>query len=166
MNFYELDKNKSYLIITVGPSGSGKSTWVNSILQNDNEDFKFIRICPDEIRKEMTGNISDQSKNAEVWKEAFSRIKEFSKAGFSIIFDSTACNTKTIKQIEMNVNRNHIILYKIFKVSPDVAKERVAKDLASGVDRSRVPEDIIDKQYVGFSNSLKFIEESGRLILE
>lgn len=43
------------LIITVGPSGSGKSTWAKT-----QEDFKII--CPDKIRKQLTGDISDQSK--------------------------------------------------------------------------------------------------------
>ena len=45
------------LIIPIGISGSGKSRLYNLNYQD------YVKICPDDIRKELTGSISDQSKN-------------------------------------------------------------------------------------------------------
>ncbi len=48
-------------IMTVGISGSGKSSWIKSV---GDENTKII--SPDKIRFDLTGDVSDQSRNAEV----------------------------------------------------------------------------------------------------
>ena len=77
MNFFMKDKYVNFvienfkqfhmpsLIELIGVSGSGKSTWIKN---NKSKWNKTVVISPDEIRKELTGNISDQSKNKEVFE--------------------------------------------------------------------------------------------------
>ena len=51
------------LILPIGISGSGKSTWINSLDKD-----KYTIISPDMIRKELTGDVSDNSRNLEIFK--------------------------------------------------------------------------------------------------
>ena len=81
------------LLITVGISGSGKTTFRNTL-----ENYKCV--SPDDIRKEITGDISNQEKNSEVWIRAYERLRTYLECGFDVIFDSTACNVFTVKTLQ------------------------------------------------------------------
>lgn len=144
------------VIVTVGISGSGKSTWSREFIKNNKNS---IIICPDDIREELTGDINNQSYNYKVFKLAYSRLEDFVKNNKYdyVIFDSTCCNRKTLTEIIAicNSSRNEEdidfkIRIKIFKSDPEVSKSRVKFDLDSGVNRSRVPDEIIDKQFSNF----------------
>lgn len=76
------------VIIGIGIPGSGKTT----ILKEFAEKYNYIYICPDDIRAEMLGDASDQSKNKEVWAEAHSRMSSFLEQGKTIVFDATFTN--------------------------------------------------------------------------
>ena len=69
----------------VGIPGSGKSTALEVIAQH----LEIARICPDDIRQEMTGSAADQSVNAEAWTEAYRRAGIALKFGKSAIIDGT-----------------------------------------------------------------------------
>lgn len=75
---------KPKFIIPVGISGSGKSTWINA-----NRKSNTVVISPDEIRRELTGNISDQSKNNDVFVLAFKKAIDALNNGNDVIFDAT-----------------------------------------------------------------------------
>jgi predicted kinase len=75
--------NNLEFTITVGISGSGKTTWLL-----ENSTGKRV-ISPDEIRRELTGDVSDQTKNKEVFKIAFERVINALNNGVSVIFDAT-----------------------------------------------------------------------------
>lgn len=150
-------KNQSQVIITLGIPGSGKTTWRKNFISK-NPDWKVI--CPDDLRKEVTGNISDISQDTKVWRIAVSLLEEYLSNKKDVIFDSTACNIVTQKRLENIAKKyNTIILYKIFEVSSDIAKERIKKDLDFNVDRSKVPDAIIDKM------TENFILAKGRVLL-
>ena len=61
------------LILPIGISGSGKSR----LYKKEYSDYKLV--SPDEIRKFLTGNISDQSKNNEVFERVDNLIEKDEK---------------------------------------------------------------------------------------
>lgn len=143
------------LIITVGPSGSGKSTYTKS-----RENFKVV--CPDLIRKELTNDISDQSKNHEVWIIAYERLRTYLECEKDVIFDSTACNINTVNQIVKIANDFPVnVMFKLFEVDVDTAYNRIQNDLKNGVDRSNTPREIIQKHVDNFQKVRNYIQEQG-----
>ena len=84
MAFLNEDFRKPKFMIPVGISGSGKSTWINA-----NTDTNTVVVSPDDIRRELTGDISDQTKNKEVFQVAFKRAIDGLNAGKDVIFDAT-----------------------------------------------------------------------------
>ncbi len=80
-----------YLYVLVGPPGSGKSTLAATL--------KAQVVCPDKIRKEITGDEADQSRNAEVFALAYQQTKDLLKAGKSVAFDATNVTKKARKAV-------------------------------------------------------------------
>lgn len=153
-------KSKPYLIILVGIPGSGKTTWKNTFVSKFPE-YKVI--CPDDIRKEMTGETSNMSKDGEVWKKAFFKLHSALGAKKDVIFDSTACSRRTRKSIEaIGSDYQAIIIYKLFDISVEEAKQRIKSDIENGIDRSHVPDHIVEKMHVGFEEALLDINQSQR----
>jgi len=135
------------LTITIGISGSGKTTWAKQYIENNKN---FIRVCPDDIRKELTGDISNQSRNNEVWKLAKKRVAD-ALLEKNVILDATNLDTSQRNNFIKDLPA-HILKYKYFEVSPEIAKERIKKDLENNVDRSKVPENVIDKMSKKYYN--------------
>ena len=160
----DFKSEKPQFIIPVGISGSGKSTWINS-LKNEG----FVVISPDEIRRELTGSISDQTKNKEVFPLAFKRSVDALNLGKNVIFDATNVTSFNRKQMldymKNNVNRDFDAFAKVFDVNPEISKERIRKDIEAGVDRSNVPPEAIDRQHKNFTADLNKIESDGYKIL-
>lgn len=153
------DKEKimSYLIITLGIPGSGKSTWRNKFVSLHPE-YKVI--CPDDLRREITGDVSNISQDAKVWEKAYSLLNYFLLKGHNVIFDSTAVSSATRTQLEkVGKEYNAVILYKIFDIDCEVAKSRIQKDMENKVDRSNVPMYIVDRMYSNFESAKKSIME-------
>lgn len=148
-------------IITVGISGSGKSTWIK---QNGSG---YNIISPDSIREELTGNVSDNTRNSEVFSIAFNRVAESLNNGISVIFDAT--NTVSRLRREMIEKINGMVdsgveftpIAKIFNCSPDICKGRIKKDIENKVNRSNVPDSAVDRQYNQFKNDIGKIESDG-----
>jgi len=161
----EMDENKPKLILPVGISGSGKSTWIKSQI-----DSNTIVVSPDDIRRELTGNISDQTQNAKVWAMAFKRTADALNAGKNVILDATNIKSGERRNL-MNYMKVHVDkpfegLAKVFSVEPEVAKQRVKKDIENGVDRSNVPDWAIDRQYQSFVDGVNSIETDGFRIID
>lgn len=149
------------LIVTVGISGSGKSTLCNQLV-----DEGYTRICPDDIRKELTGDISDQSQNGRVWSEAYARLHAALKRGKSVVFDSIGTSRKTRNQLRAVADEYGAECY-AYALMDSLSKERcydrVAADLASGVDRSNtlVDASILDRQHSMFLDTMHSIDDEG-----
>lgn len=158
-------ETKPKLILPVGISGSGKSTWIRA-----NTDSNTIVVSPDEIRRELTGNISDQTKNNEVFALANKRAADALNAGKNVIFDATniaSRNRKTLLDyMKVHVEGEFDAVAKIFDVDPEIAKQRIKKDVESGVDRSNVPDYAIDRQYQTFTNDVNLLEPDGFKIID
>lgn len=141
-------RDKPIFIMTIGISGSGKSTWINQ--QTSSGDI--LVVCPDLIREELTGSISDQTQNPKVWNIAKQRVIDALGSGKSVILDATNVDSKQRKQFVQGLPTT-ILKAKIFNVDPQEAKNRVRKAIESGENRSNVPDFIIDKQHEKFKAS-------------
>jgi predicted kinase len=147
------EKKIPILIITLGIPGSGKTTWKKGFIQRNNN---FISICPDDYRKELTGDISNISKDYFVWEKVYNDLDTMLCNNKDVVFDSTACNIKTQEKIEEIAKKyKTYIFYKIFYISLEDAKIRIKNDILNGEDRSNVPEPIVDNMYKNFNPSLK-----------
>lgn len=125
------------LYITVGIPGSGKSTYTNKII-SETDNVKVI--SPDEIRGELTGDVSDQSRNADVWGLAHKRLHESLSSDCNVIFDSTAVDKKSRKNlIKIGKKYDAEIIALAFPVTFETAVER-----QKGRDR-QVPLDVIQR---------------------
>ena len=145
------------LILPIGISGSGKSTWINSLDKD-----KYTIISPDLIRKELTGNVSDQSKNIEVFAMSDKLLDEALRQGKKVILDATNLNTvyrrnmiSKLKSLYPDLD----IRYKLLDVDPNIAKQRIATDISNNKDRSNTPNEIIDLQYEQFLQTKEDIKD-------
>lgn len=149
------------LAIMIGISGSGKTTIAREI-----EGRGFKRICPDDIRLEFTGNISDQSQNGRVWKEAHERLRETIASGVPVVFDSIGTTRKTRRQLQEIAAEFDVPTYAVCleeSYDEQLCRSRVAADLSNGVTRSNtlVNEDIISRQHNKFVETMKSIDTEG-----
>lgn len=132
--------------IFIGPPGAGKSTWFKK--QNFPVE-QTIRVSMDDIRKEMTGSVEDQSKNAEVAQEANKRYERALRRGIPIVvWDATNTRRKYRKPLIQKAKENGYEVVGVwFDVPLEVAKERNA-------NRDRVvPEHVIDNMYASLQQN-------------
>lgn len=138
------------IIMPIGISGSGKSTLYKMYYKN------LPVVCPDEIRKEITGNISDQSMNNEVFGEVFKRVENLIRQGKSFFYDATNLNKRLRRRFIADYKRPGVkIIYVVLPANIEVSYERIKNDLNSGKDRSNVPYDELKRQYNMYMESIK-----------
>jgi predicted kinase len=147
------------LIMLVGIPGSGKSTILSGV------DPLVIIVCPDTIRKELYGNVTDQTHNIEVWAEAKARTIKHLNEGIGVILDATNVNTTNRRNFLQGLPPCKLQAI-LFKTDPDQCWKRIKKDIDSGKDRSNVPEEIIYRMYGEFLYTEKVIESEGFEIYE
>lgn len=143
----------------IGIPGSGKSTYLKSIPKNN-----VSIICPDDIRRELTGDISDQSKNGEVWDKAKQDILNNISQGFYTILDATNVNTKARRNMLSLIRSKFpdINTYAtLFDADPEISKQRIKKDITNKVDRSNVPDEVIDRMYQQYLETVNNINSEG-----
>ena len=155
------------LYVTMGISGSGKSTLIKKYLEGrESNGLKPCTvICPDQIRKELTGSISDQSQNAKVFAVAYNRLREALKQGGIVIFDSTGLAGQTRKELlKIAHESDATACLWVLKDSanPELCRNRVIADIQGGVDRSDTQrQDIIDKMFQSYHRALENIDHEG-----
>ena len=163
-------KAKKTLFLTIAISGSGKSWYiknklsvdfkdVNKYLSDNNLDISELVVSPDLMRKELTGDISNHDKDAQIWKAlVFSRTKEKLKEHGFCIFDAT--NLSKRKSFLSHFKKIRKIGL-IFEPDVDLSIERINEDLINSVDRSNVPDDVVKKQYERFVSSVIYYKWDG-----
>ena len=128
------------LTIICGVPGSGKSTYVKRVAGP-----MTTIVCPDSIRKELTGSESDQSLNDEVFRVAYKRTADALGQGRHVIFDATNLTKKTRKTLIDIAWKTHCkAVY--FDVPLAVCLERNAKR-----DR-HVPEEVIRRMFTKYEH--------------
>lgn len=147
---YHQRHSEKKLYMLVGISGSGKSTYLRNI------DSKYV-VSPDDIRREISGDVSSQVDNDLVWDMTKDRLRihlaRFGKA----YLDAT--NVSRFLRIpflgKFNDARKIAI---VFDVDPEIAIERVRKDIDAKIDRSDVPESVIRRQYKNFKKGERSLD--------
>ena len=140
------------LVFMVGPSGSGKSTWVK-------KQGGYKVVCPDEIRAELSGDVSDQSVSRRAWEIALHRTSLYLATGSSVILDGINTTSKNrgkfLKEVKYSLGSikyttKAVVVYN--GESVDELYGRVSSDIENGIVRSKVPHDIIERQVTNFEN--------------
>lgn len=148
------------LILPIGISGSGKTTWAKIFGARNN----CVIISTDSIRKELTGNISDQSKNDQVRTESLVRTIQELQKGNKVILDATNIYTDVRNVLLAELRKyfpNLVIYYKIFPKNISLSKKRIEKDVEQGIERSNVPEEVLLNQYKKHDETLEVIRQEG-----
>lgn len=140
--------NKPKLFIMIGLSAAGKSTIAKELAK----DYEAVIVSSDSIRKEICGNVSDQSKNEEVFKLFHKRIRKYLHEKRNVIADATNITMKSRRAIINNVKKMdiEIIAYIVPKKIEDCIKDNVEREYI-------VQEEVVYKQMKRFQ--IPFLEE-------
>ena len=140
----------SNLVLPIGISGSGKSYIYN-------RDYKdYVQVSPDLIREELTGSISDQSKNKEVFKLAFERVDEYLNKGQDVFFDATNVNKTQRKNFtDRYIGSDVNIIYVVLPADVDLSWKRIRKDIRENKNRSDVPYFALVRQKEQYDKSIE-----------
>lgn len=140
-----LNDNLPMLLMLIGIPGSGKSSWLNTPWSK--QYFKdFILLSPDALRKQLCGNVSDQSANIQVWAEVKEKASSFLSKGTSVIIDATNVNTKYRREFISGLPPCKMVA-KFFEELPHICCNRVNGAIEKGEDRANVPEEVIYRMY-------------------
>lgn len=132
------------VIVGIGIPGSGKTT----ILKDFAGRNAYAYVCPDDIRAELTGNASDQSKNREVWENAYQKTAEYLKDGSTVVFDATFTHPEQRKEFLTFVREQGA--EKVQGIFVDVGL-KIAKE--RNKDRERhVPEYVLERMDSSLEN--------------
>lgn len=143
-------------VIMCGPPGCGKTTLANELVN----DYNFVRISPDDIREEICGDASDQSKNVEVFNYVYKRIYNFLKSGVNVVYDATNCRT--------------VYRFKMMDMVADLAKVKICMTskrplyecLQLNESRDRiVPGEVIERMYINMKKHPPVIFEGYDMIV-
>ena len=138
------------IIVPIGISGSGKSRLYKMKYNH------LALLSPDLIRKELTGNISDQSKNKEVFDEVDRRVYMMVKKGESFLYDATKVNSECRKKFVNRFRGTDIkIIYVILPSDVEASYKRIKNDLINNIDRSDVPLKALERQMDLYNQSLR-----------
>lgn len=140
------------LYVTIGISGTGKSTYLKKHFDDR------VIVCPDDIRKELLGDISNQSDQVIVWATATKRIKDTLDKYGEAVLDATNVNAKYRRGFLTPFKKPDIeTIALVFTPDANISKTRVKKDVEKGKDRSEVPPNVIDKQLKDFNAGYRAI---------
>ena len=138
------------IIVPIGISGSGK-TRLYKMRYSD-----YALVSPDLIRKELTGSISDQTRNKDVFKEVDRRVENLVARGESFFYDATNVNTEFRKAFTDRFRGTDVkIVYVILPADMNTSYMRIKQDLKNKVDRSKVPFEVLIRQKGFYNQSLK-----------
>lgn len=99
------EKNKPNLYILIGIPASGKSSLAKAMIQKNNE---IVWVSTDNIRSELcNGDVSDQTRNQEVFELFHARIRDALVSGHDVIADATNITMKSRKNVLKAVTGVH-----------------------------------------------------------
>lgn len=150
------------LIMSMGISGCGKTTYGEK-LKDKISNLKII--CPDDVRK-MFGDISDQSRNADVFKIINEQLRSSLSRGDNIYYSATNLGKKDWERMASlckEYNTDLIVVVFLTSFRADICMERVRSDLDCGVVRSNTlvradGKTVIESQAERFRNAMRNID--------
>lgn len=122
--------------LLIGPAGTGKSSWATENLSETGI------ISSDRMRRELTGDPTDQSQNYLVFQRCMDRVREYLHEGREVTFDATNCS-EALRFMPVQAARwaGAEIVSCFFDVGLSEALQRNARRPRS------VPEDVIRRQF-------------------
>lgn len=137
------------LTLLIGIPGSGKSRWIKQNAGN------MTVICPDLIRQELHGTMAFNPKNeSKVWAITYERLVAGLNAGNDVVLDATNVKSqdrqRTLKWVDKMARMPYTTKAVVFAVEPSVSKSRIKQDISANVNRSHVPDKVIDRMYADF----------------
>ena len=135
------------IFLTVGCSGSGKSYFAKKFCQAND----VVELNLDNFRKLISGDISNQDVTFEAIKERDKQLEKQLKLNRSVMLSDTNLHARNINSIAKKYP--HLDVEVFFITDSDnvqLCKDRIADDLQDGVDRSKVPDEVIDRQYENY----------------
>jgi len=153
----------SKLLMLYGVAGSGKSTWAKKFcLEN-----KYMRICPDDIREEVGTSISDMSNEYMVWMIAEERLTHCLATDIDVVFDATNVKAKNRRMpLFIAGEFGADVSFAIFSCDKEEAKRRIHKDIKEKVNRSNVPDDVVDAMYNSYLENIEEAKKYKHIIIE
>ena len=137
------------IFLTMGIPGSGKSTFYNN-----NHSQSGIYINPDSIRRDICGNVNDQSQNSKVWKIAYDSLRTACEEGVEEIwFDATTLSNSSVRAVLeiASLHKQDVVLYVMQdSLNKNLCKERIKCDIDNFVDRANVPDGVVDSMFARF----------------
>lgn len=123
-------------IITIGISGCGKTTFVNEHYPN------YVRLELDDIRRELTHDVSDQSQNARVMDVFNERLQNAIDNNDDVAISNTNLKRNYVQLLLNKLPDNTNVTFVMFECSRawKVCRERVMNDAN---DRART--DVVEK---------------------
>lgn len=138
------DKNYKYpwLFMMVGLPGSGKSTFTSNLAT-----MNCVIHSSDKIRKELLGDVNDQSKQTDVFAELHRRVYRDLNAGKDVIYDATNLNYKRRMQFLQELRRRVDEVWAVCIIIPTPYQECLRRN----ANRDRVvPDEVIERMYRSF----------------
>ena len=135
------------IFLTVGISGSGKSHFAKKFCQAND----VVELNLDNFRKLISGDISNQDVTFEAIKERDKQLEKQLKLNHSVMLSDTNLHARNINSIAKKYP--HLDVEVFFITDSDniqLCKDRIADDLQDGVDRSNVPDEVVDRQYENY----------------
>ena len=137
------------LVVTLGITGCGKSRWLKD---------KSPVIETDDLRVELLDDISDSAtQEGIIFGAAAKRISKLFDTHDTVYFGATLVNGKHripfLQSIKDMCKHKFVIDVVIFPGIPELSKERIARDLKSGVQRSDSIK-FIDEQYEQYLHTM------------
>ena len=132
---------------TVGVSGSGKSHFAKKFCQAND----VVELNLDNFRKLISGDISNQDVTFEAIKERDKQLEHHLQLNHSVMLSDTNLHARNINSIAKKYP--HLDVEVFFITDSDnvqLCKDRIADDLQDGVDRSKVPDEVVDRQYKNY----------------
>ena len=138
------------IIVPIGISGSGKTRLYNMRYSD------LTLLSPDLIRKKLTGNISDQTRNRDVFKEVDRLVEEYTNEGKSFFYDATNVNTEFRKAFSEKFRGTDVkIVYVVMPADIAVSMKRIKNDIKNKTERASVPQHSLIRQFGMYNHSLK-----------
>lgn len=107
---------------TIGIPGSGKSTYVKKLMAA-HPSAKVIH--PDAIREDLTGSISDQSKNGIIFSQIVpQKLREAAQNRQDVIYDATCVSVKARDIFKLAKLLGYITVAHVMKTSHEESRAR------------------------------------------
>lgn len=132
------------LVVLVGPSYSGKSTVCEFFKRYYKmQELPIYVVCPDDIRKELLGDASDQSNGKMIFETAYERVDKALQSPLNtVFFDATSLTPARRKPLIEIAKKHKTCCFAV--IMPNFTEEELTARVATR--ERKVPLDVVYAQ--------------------